>query len=88
MKLNELQKYILKIYAIIIIFFTFFIPTINNDITTFNFTLTNNDTNNNFVWVYLLLLYIGITISTIALLLAYQDIKKYRNEHNKKTELK
>lgn len=75
MNLNELQKYVLKIYAILITFFTFFVPTIREGLTSFELVIVFNS-NCNVNYSYLLLIYLGITLATIALLLAFKDLKK------------
>jgi len=76
MKLNELQKYILKIYAIVILFFTFFVPHLNESgATSFNFVFIHNGVEH-VDWAYLILLYVGITIATIAAILSFNDLKR------------
>lgn len=75
MKLNELQKYILKIYAIVILFFTFFIPSNLNGYTSFNFIFIYNSVGS-VDWPYLILVYLGITLATLAVLFSFCDLKK------------
>ncbi|MDD2489785.1 MAG: hypothetical protein PHY26_00815 [Bacilli bacterium] len=75
MNFNALQKYVLKIYAIVIIIFTFFVPTIKEGRTTFDLILvfsSNCEVN----YFYLLLIYLGITLATVALLLSFKDLEK------------
>ncbi len=75
MKLNELQKYILKAYTIVILFFTFFVPSTINGITSFSVAFIPNSVGH-VDWVYLILIYVGITTATVALLFSFNELKK------------
>lgn len=75
MKLNELQKYILKIYAVVILFFTFFVPSIVNGFTSFDFIFIYNSVGQ-IDWAYLILVYVGITMATFAVVLSFNDLKR------------
>ncbi len=75
MKLNELQKYILKIYAIVILFFTFFVPSNINGYTSFNLAFIYNGVGI-IDWAYLILIYIGITLATVAILFSFNSLKR------------
>lgn len=75
MKLNELQKYILKVYAIVILFFTFFVPSNINGYTSFNFAFIYNSVGT-VDWLYLIIIYLGISAATLAVLFSFCNLKK------------
>jgi len=75
MKFNAVQNYLLKVYTITITFFTFFVPVISDGELSFNFSFLC-DQNCLINIPYLALIYVGITLATIALLCSFKDYKK------------
>lgn len=75
MKLNALQKYLLKVYSAVIIFLSLFVPTYTTTgFTTYGFILFGYATEVNIG--LLLTEYLAVTLALIALLLAVGDGKK------------
>ena len=75
MKFNDLQKYILKVYSVVIIFFTFFVPSVKEGMTNYGNVFIYNSVGK-IDWAYMVLVYIGITLATAALIFAFNDLKK------------
>ncbi|MFA5409646.1 MAG: hypothetical protein WC343_12825 [Bacilli bacterium] len=75
MKFNALQRYLLKVYAIVIILLTIFVPTYTSvGSSTFGFILLGYTTLVNIS--FLLIEYLAVTLALIALLLATNELKK------------
>ncbi|MGI6329996.1 MAG: hypothetical protein ACOXZR_04095 [Bacilli bacterium] len=74
MKLNVIQEYILKAYAIVILFFTFILPPVVNEKGIFKMIILFDHQTIN--WTYLIIIYIGLTLTTIAAILAFNNTKK------------
>jgi hypothetical protein len=75
MNLNALQKYFLKIYVILILFFTFCVPTMVDGNLSYGFVFIENSVSE-VVTSYLVIEFVGITLATIALVLATKDVRK------------
>jgi hypothetical protein len=75
MKFNALQKYLLKVYAVVLVILTLFVPTYTAAGTaTFGFVLFGYVTTINIA--FLLTEYLALTLGLVACLLATKDIKK------------
>ncbi|HHT38330.1 MAG TPA: hypothetical protein GXZ95_02810 [Mollicutes bacterium] len=74
MRFNELQKYLLKVYAITIIALTVIVPTHSSTGTTsYNFVFINNVANVNIGFI--LIEYLALTLALVASLFAASDRK-------------
>lgn len=75
MKLNDLQCYLLKVYAVALILLVIFVPTYSvYGETSFNFLLLKFDGEINIA--FMLVEILVLTLSTFAVVLATSDIKK------------
>jgi len=75
MKFNALQKYLLKVYAITLVFLTLFVPTYTaTGAATFGFILLGYVTTINIA--FLLTEYLALTLCLVACLFATSDMKK------------
>lgn len=79
MNLNALQKYILKIFVVVIIFFTFCVPTFQDTIAGghigYGFVFIDG-TVNSIAYSYLAYEFVGITLAALALVIACKEDKK------------
>ncbi len=75
MKFNELQKYLLKVYAIVILFFIICVPSTITGETVYGFIFIDNsvgEINTGFI----ALEFLGITLATLATIFATNNINK------------
>lgn len=75
MKLNALQRYLLKVYAVTIIFLTLFVPTYTSTgVASFGFILFGYANQINIA--FLLIEYLALTLALVACILSVDDFKR------------